>query len=59
MTVPGWPSYGSKAGVNPIAGADLGALRSDDVTMIPEYDIDYRCPLYTEIYAALNNPALK
>ena len=59
MTGPGWPSYGSKAGVNPAGVADLGAFGSDGVTMIPEYDIDYRCPLYAELYAAINTPAFK
>jgi len=58
-TGPGWPSYGSKQGVNPVGLADLGALGTDGVTMIPQYDVDYRCPLYTEIYAAIDTPAFR
>jgi len=54
---PGWPSYGSSKGVNAVGLADLGADGTIASVMIPEYDVDYRCPLYTEIYAVVNTPA--
>jgi carboxylesterase type B len=53
---PGWPSYGSSKGVNAVGLADLGADGSVASVMIPEYDVDFRCPLYTEIYAAITVP---
>ena len=54
---PGWPSYGSSKGVNAVGLADLGADGSMGSVMIPEYDVDYRCPLYTAIYAVMDMPA--
>ena len=56
---PGWPSYGSSKGVNAVGLADLGADGSVGSVMIPEYDVDFRCPLYTAIYAAVTVPAFK
>ena len=56
---PGWPSYGSSKGVNAVGLADLGADGSIGSMMIPEYDVDFRCPLYTAIYAAVSAPAFK
>jgi carboxylesterase type B len=53
---PGWPSYGSSKGVNAVGLADLGADGSIG-SVIPEYDVDYRCPLYTAIYAVIDTPA--
>jgi carboxylesterase type B len=54
---PGWPRYGSSRGVNAVGLADLGADGSIGWVMIPEYGVDYRCPLYTAIYAVINTPA--
>jgi carboxylesterase type B len=54
---PGWPSHGSSNRVNAVGLADLGADGSVGAVMIPEYDVDFRCPLYTAIYAAISVPA--
>ena len=56
---PGWPRYGSSKGVNAVGLAELGADGSVGSVMIPEYDVDYRCPLYSAIYAAVTVPAFK
>lgn len=54
---PRWPTYGSSKGVNAVGLADIGADGSVGSVMIPEYDLDYRCSLYTAIYAAVQYPA--
>ena len=50
---PGWASYkdGKTRGVNMVGLAALGAGDGSGsrVTMIPEYAVDYRCPLYSEL----------
>lgn len=54
---PGWPSYGSSKGVNAVGLVGLGGNGSIASAMIPEYDVDFRCPLYSAIYAAIQYPA--
>ena len=54
---PGWPRYGSSKAVNAVGLADMGGDGSVGSVMIPEYDVDFRCPLYSDIYAAISSPA--
>ena len=56
---PGWPSYGSTKGVNAVGLAELGAYGSHGPLMIPEYSVDFRCPLWSALYAAITTPAFK
>lgn len=49
---PGWPSYGTKGGVNSAGLAVLDAPKGENLKMIPQHNVDYRCSLYNGIYGA-------
>lgn len=55
---PGWPKYGLPDGkANPVGVAGLGLGDDPAVKMIPQTQLDSRCPLYTPVYAEIHAPA--